>query len=144
MIGTVTALVVDDHALMREVICMALQDYPATRIRVVARAADGRSALALARLHRPDLVFMDVDMPDMSGLEATRELGRILPGTPVVMISMHAEDEFIESAARAGAVAYVVKSRLVDDLPGAIEKALGRRSRSTAARVGREKYDAAK
>lgn len=144
MIETVTALVVDDHALMQEWICMALQDFPAARIRVVARAADGSSALALAQRHRPDLVFMDVDMPGMSGLEATRELGRILPDTPVVMISMHAEDEFIESAASAGAVAYVVKSRLVDDLPGAIEKALDRRSRATAARAEREKDDAAK
>jgi len=142
VIETVTALVVDDHALMQEWICMALQDYPAARIRVVARAADGPSALALARLHRPDLVCMDIDMPGMSGLEATRELRRILPDTPVVMISMHAEDEFVESAASAGAVAYVVKSRLVDDLPGAIDEALARRSGAAAARARGEKNDA--
>ena len=114
-------LVVDDHELVRKGIRWVLSTAPAYSI--CGEAMDGLEAVERAIELRPDLVIMDISMPRLNGLEATKEIRRILPGTEVVIVSQHDSPEMIRQAFSAGARAYVVKSTISTDLIAAIEKA---------------------
>jgi DNA-binding NarL/FixJ family response regulator len=94
-------------------------------IAVVGEAADGAKAVDLAGVLSPDVVLMDVKLPVMDGITATRELGTRLPRTAVVMLSLHDDRETIERAFAAGAVAFVGKQQMDGDLLGAIRMAAG-------------------
>ncbi len=98
---------------------------------VVARAHNGREAVDLARRLEPDVVVMDIEMPVLDGVEATRLLRDLLPGVPVVAISGHDYEERVLEIRQAGAVDYVRKARLEDELP-AVVFALASRQRSNA------------
>lgn len=107
MKASIKVLLCDDHTLFREGIKAILQDE--TSIEIVGEAADGRQAVAMALQLRPDVVLMDVAMPDLSGSDATR---RILQGsskTKVLMLTMHEEEEVINRCLSAGASGYVLK-----------------------------------
>jgi PAS domain S-box-containing protein len=117
----VRILVVDDHELVRKGICTALATEPT--ISVCGEAADGRQAIEQARALQPDVIIMDISMPNLNGIEATREIKRLIPKTEIVIVSQHESPEMIRQALNAGARGYVVKSAISDDLLAAVSKA---------------------
>jgi two-component system, NarL family, response regulator DegU len=105
-VPAVRVLLVDDHRMLREGLRRSLE---AEGVDVVAEGADGEEAVRLAGEHRPAVVLMDVSMPRMDGVEATRQIRQRFPEVRVVMLTMHADDEVIARAIRAGADGYLVK-----------------------------------
>ena len=116
-------LVVDDHAVVRKGLMMILKDSDAG-IRV-DEAGNGQEALARVLRERYDLVLMDISMPGGGGLEVLKEIKSHRPGLPVLVLSMHPEEEYAVLALRAGASGYVTKDRAAEELGGAIRKVLG-------------------
>jgi len=115
----VRILLADDHSLVRASLRSLLTDNPG--IEVVAEASDGRQALELVGQHRPDLVLMDISMPWLNGLEATRQIVKAHQNVRVIVLSMHASDQHVLRALRAGASGYVLKGSLPRELELAIE-----------------------
>ncbi len=115
-------LVADDHELIRRGICSVLATEPA--LNVCGEAFDGLDAVQKAAELRPDIVVMDISMPRLNGLEATREIKRLVPEIEVLIVSQHDSSEMIRQAFGAGARAYVVKSTISTDLIKAIKKAV--------------------
>lgn len=111
----------DDHGLVRSGVRSLLV---AHGVDVVGEAADGRALLALVRAEKPDIALVDISMPLLDGLEATRRIARFHPGTRVVILTMHDDERFVARAREAGAAAYVLKDACVEELI------------STVARVG--------
>lgn len=107
-------LVVDDQPLIRRGLALTLAAEPG--IDIVGQAADGEEAIALARQHRPDIVLMDLKMPRMSGVAATRTITDELPGTQVVVLTTYDTDELVFDAIRAGAQAYLLKDATEEEL----------------------------
>jgi len=103
----VTVLIADDHAVVRDGLKAVLEQSGA--VTVVGVAATGREAIDQARALRPDVLLMDIAMPDLDGLEAAARLHQVLPGVRVVVLSMHATSEHVHRALRAGARGYLVK-----------------------------------
>jgi PAS domain S-box-containing protein len=114
-------LVADDHEIVRRGICSILAAEPT--LTVCSQAVDGRDAVAKAVALDPDLVIMDISMPNMNGLEATREIKRLLPKIEIVIVSQHEAPEMVHQALKAGARGYVMKSTISADLLTAIRKA---------------------
>ena len=113
-----TVLVADDQPLVRTGLASVLASQP--DLTVVAQAADGVAALSLSREHRPDVVMMDIRMPVMDGLTATRRILAELPETKVVVLTTFDVDEYVFEALRAGASAFLLK----DEPPEAIVAAV--------------------
>jgi DNA-binding NarL/FixJ family response regulator len=118
MADRVSVLIADDQRLFAE----ALEAILSTdgRIRVVGRAADGQSAVDLARETHPDVVLMDIAMPVMDGIEATRTIREELPTTRVVVLTGSAATHDVARARSAGAAGYVTKDQIAGDLLRAI------------------------
>ena len=116
-------LVVDDHEVVRQGLVALLDRRP--NFQVVAEAGTVEEARAQARLHQPDIVIMDVRLPDGSGVEACREIRADLPDTRVVMLTSFPDDEAVLSAIVAGAAGYLLKQIRARDLVSALE-AVGR------------------
>ena len=104
-------MIVDDELFFRELLRDMLEKEGFT---IVAEAADGAEAVELARSLRPDVIVMDVSMPKMSGIEATRQIVAELPGVRVVGLSMHEDEEIAASMREAGAVDFVTKGGASD------------------------------
>ena len=115
-------LLADDHPLIREGLRASLADQGFT---VVAEAEDGRSAVDLALEHRPDVVVMDIGMPDLDGLEATRRILSKRPNARVLVLTAHDDDQMREAAKAAGAMGYVAKSASTREITDAV-RALAR------------------
>jgi DNA-binding NarL/FixJ family response regulator len=115
---TTRILLADDHEIMREGIRAILERE--TDLEVVAEASNGRDALARVRDCQPDLVLMDIGMPDMNGVEATRQILAEAPEVKVVALSMHADKRFVASMFQAGATAYLLKKSAARELLEAI------------------------
>lgn len=115
---TIRVLLADDHVLVRTGIRALLEKIPS--VRVIAEASDGREALSLIRRHQPDLVLMDVGMPGLNGLEATARVTASSPNVRVIILSMHASEEYVQGSIAAGAAGYVVKSSAAAELSEAI------------------------
>jgi DNA-binding NarL/FixJ family response regulator len=98
--------VVDDHPVFRQGLRTLLEDLG---VDVVAEAGDGREAVEVAREERPDLVLMDLQLPELSGIEATRQIADELPDVRVLVLSMVDDDEAVFAAVRAGASGYLLK-----------------------------------
>lgn len=111
-------LIADDHGIVRSGLRKLLESE--NGIEVVAEAADGAEALEGAIEHRPDLAILDVKMPNLSGLEATREIRQNAPDVSVLMLSMHDEDRYLFEALKAGASGYVLKRAADRELIDAI------------------------
>ena len=104
---TIRVLIADDHPLVRQGLQAALA--PMADIEVVAEAATGQAAVREAVLHQPDVVVMDLQMPDLNGIDATRELRRVVPTAAVLVLTMFDDDDWVFAAMRAGARGYVLK-----------------------------------
>src|SRR5277367_4069861 len=115
---TMRILVVDDHEVVRKGICSIIASERA--FTVCGEAVDGRDAIAKAQGEHPDVVVMDISMPNMNGLDATREIKRLLPATQVVIVSQHGGPEMIRHAFDAGAQAFVAKSAISAELLAAL------------------------
>src|SRR6185295_2136855 len=113
-------LLVDDHELVRQGIAAML--HSATDLQVVGEARSGREALEVARRELPDVVLMDVKMPDMDGLEATRKIKEERARTAVIMLTMHDNPSYLRDAVRAGAAGYLLKDVSKDELVDAIRQ----------------------
>ena len=111
-------LLADDHRMLREGLRRSMSELGFT---VVGEARNGADAVDLAAAVQPDVVLMDVTMPDIDGVEATRQLKARLPGTCVIMLTMHADQDVLAEAIRAGANGYLVKDCSVDEIALAID-----------------------
>ncbi|MCI0478605.1 MAG: response regulator transcription factor [Anaerolineales bacterium] len=114
----IRVLVVDDHAIVREGICALL----ARRkdIQVIGEAADGKRAIDAVAQFDPDVVLMDIQMPVLDGLEATREIHKRFPAMRILVLTQHDSKEYVVPLLRAGAVGYITKSARATELIGAI------------------------
>jgi DNA-binding NarL/FixJ family response regulator len=121
--GSTRLLIVDDHDLAREGLRDMLADEP--DIEVVGEAGNGREALALCSRSQPDLVLMDVRMPEMDGLEATREVKRRHPRISVLMVTMHENPDYLLEALKAGAAGYVLKDAPQREVIAAVRQVRG-------------------
>lgn len=119
----IRVLLVEDHTLVRAGLRSLLQSFGG--IQVVAEAGDGRDALRLVELHKPDLVLMDVAMPGLNGLEATTRLRKEFPTIRVLILSMYSNEEYVIQSLRAGAAGYLLKDAATTELDLAI-KAIAR------------------
>jgi DNA-binding NarL/FixJ family response regulator len=112
-------LIADDHEIVRRGLRTLLSSQPGWMI--CAEAATGREAISKAEEQRPDIVVMDIAMPGMNGLEATRKIRKKLPKTQVLILSLHYSDQLVREVVDAGARAYILKSDASRDLFRAIE-----------------------
>jgi two-component system, NarL family, response regulator NreC len=119
--GPMRVVVVDDHTLIRQGIVGLLESQP--DIEVAAQGGTGPEAIALAAEHQPDVVLMDVNMPGMSGLAATKEIKSRWPGVAVLILTIHDREDYLYQALRAGASGYVLKGADVNDLLAALRSA---------------------
>ncbi len=113
-------LLADDHRMLRESLRRAMED---NGFDVVGEAPDGAEAVRLAEELRPDVILMDVTMPVLDGVEATRQVRDRVPGTQVVILTMHADREVLVDAIRAGAAGYLVKDCSTEEVVDTVRKA---------------------
>jgi len=111
-------LLADDHGIIRQGLRSLLEKQP--DMQVVAEAEDGRAALSLVRELVPDIVVMDITMPNLNGVEATGRIVREFPGVKVIALSIHSNRRFVADMLKAGASGYVLKECLFDELVQAI------------------------
>jgi len=112
-------LLVDDHPLFRAGLKSLLVDNHSFQI--IGEAGDGQEAIRLTKTLKPDLVLMDISLPDKSGIEITRELKNLFPEILIMIVSMHAKIDFITEAFRAGALGYVIKESAAERLVQGLE-----------------------
>jgi two-component system response regulator NreC len=118
MSGPIRVLIVDDHDVVREGLRAILGQDAA--IEVVGEAVDGQHAVEQAETHRPDIVLMDLSMPNLNGADATRRIARLDPRPKIVVLSAHHESAYVREALRAGASGYLLKRTVVRDLLNAV------------------------
>lgn len=111
-------LLVDDHKILRDGICSLLKGYD--DIEVIGEAPDGKTALQMVNELLPDLIIMDISMPDMNGIDATRRIRNEHPDVKVIALSMHHDKQFVSEIFRAGASGYLIKDSAFDELDHAI------------------------
>ena len=114
----ITVLVAEDHMIVREGFRKMLE--LEADLQVVGEAQDGRLAVALAKKLRPDVVLMDIAMPQLNGLEATRQLRKLLPATKVLMLSAHSDDAYVKNATDSGAAGFLLKQTSAHEVCRAI------------------------
>lgn len=117
----IRVLVADDHALVRESIRALLANQG--DMEIVATAGDGNEAVQLAMFHQPDVVVMDISMPNMDGIHATELIRQAQDAINIVILSMHVNAALVQQAMRMGARGYVLKRRATDELPEAVRAA---------------------
>src|SRR5215467_12244276 len=110
----IRVLTVDDHALIREGIAALIADQ--ADMRLVAEASNGREAIAQFRLHRPDVTLMDLQMPEMNGIDALIAIRSESPDAQIIVLTTYAGDVLCKRAIRAGAQAYILKGNVRKDL----------------------------
>lgn len=119
-------LVVDDHDIIRRGLKELLSSKPGWE--VCAEAKTGREAVSLAEQLKPDIVVMDVSMPDLNGLEAARRINKALPKTGILILTMHFSDQLVRDVVEAGARGYILKSDADRDLVTAVDSIANRRT----------------
>jgi DNA-binding NarL/FixJ family response regulator len=119
----ITCLIADDHEVVREGLRLALSRSP--RIRVIGEASDGKSAITLTERRRPNVVIMDLRMPDMDGLEATEEILSKAPETAVLIFTAYGERSLMQRGLESGARGYILKETPHETLIRAVEKVAG-------------------
>jgi DNA-binding NarL/FixJ family response regulator len=116
----ITVLLAEDHMIVREGFRKMLE--LEADLEVVGEAQDGRQAVALAKKLRPAVVLMDIAMPRLNGLEATRQVLQALPATKVLMLSAHSDDAYVKNATESGAVGFLLKQTSAHDVCRAIRE----------------------
>ncbi|MBZ5715540.1 MULTISPECIES: response regulator [Nannocystis] len=116
---TIRVVLAEDHTIVREGL-RALLDVR-DDIEVVAEVADGRAAVEAVAAHKPDVAIMDLGMPELNGVDATRAIRKDFPATQVLILSMHSGEEYVRPAIRAGASGYLLKGSGLSDLVAAIQ-----------------------
>lgn len=119
--NVIKVLIADDHALVRESVKAILANE--NDIEVVATASDGKEAIELSETYHPDVVVMDISMPQIDGIHATRLMREKDLETRIVILSMHVNETLVQQAIRLGAQGYVLKRQATDELPQAIRTA---------------------
>lgn len=114
----IRVLLADDHKLVRAGIRSLLEQLPG--VDVVAEASDGKEALLLVKEHQPQVVLMDISMPGLNGLEATRHLTATCPEVRIIILSIYSDEEHVYQSLRAGAAGYLVKDAATEELELAI------------------------
>ena len=114
----ITVILADDHAVLRDGLRYLLEAQ--ADIQIVATAANGQEAVEQAMLNCPDVVLMDISMPVMNGIEATRQICEVCKNTKVAMLSMHHTSEYLQRALKAGARGYLLKDSAGDEVIAAI------------------------
>lgn len=114
----ITVLLADDHIMVRDGLRYILE--AAGDIQIIALASNGKEAVAHAGAHCPDIAIIDISMPVMDGIEATRQILKICPHTRIVTLSMYHTGEYVQRALRAGAVGYVLKDAAGNELVEAV------------------------
>lgn len=115
---SIRILIADDHGVMRSGLRALLEDKKA--MEVVGEAATGEETLNMAILHVPDIVLMDIGMPDIDGIEVTRRLRKISPQTQVLILTAYEDEVLLQEAVKAGAAGYIIKRAVADELLDAI------------------------
>lgn len=114
----VKLLVADDHKIFRQGIKKLLEEEP--DLQVVGEAADGREAVKKATELKPDVILMDIAMANLNGLEATKQIKKVLPDVKVIMLTMHKNEEYVLHSFQVGASGYILKEGAVEELVTAI------------------------
>jgi two-component system, NarL family, response regulator DegU len=117
---TIRLMLVDDHSVLRQGMRRTFEE---EGYDVVAEANDGNEAIKLASLHRPDVIIMDVSMPGMDGVEATRRICAANPSQRIVMLTMHIDHTVMTDALKAGAIGYVTKDCTTDEIIDIVKQA---------------------
>src|SRR5664280_2884924 len=116
----ITVLLAEDHTIVREGFRKMLE--LENDLQVVGEAQDGRQAVAMVKKLRPAVVLMDIAMPLLNGLEATRQVLKALPATKVLMLSAHSDDAYVSNATESGAVGFLLKQTSAQDVCRAIRE----------------------
>ncbi len=116
----ISVLIVEDHTMVREGLQTLLKLEP--DLEVVGEARDGREAVAMARKLRPDVILMDIAMPGLNGLEATRQLLKELPASRIIILTAHCDDAYVNSAVASGAAGFLLKQDSTHDVCRAIRE----------------------
>src|ERR1700691_538043 len=116
----ITVLLAEDHTIVREVYreMLELED----GIEVVGEAQDGRQAVTMVKKLRPDVVLMDIAMPLLNGLEATRQILKAIPATKILILSAHSDDAYVKNATESGALGFLLKQTSAHDVCRAIRE----------------------
>ena len=130
VLNNLRILIADDHEIVRRGLRSLFSSRPGWI--VCAEATNGRDAIRLAAHHRPDIIVIDISMPELNGLEATRQICKMLPETEVLVLSLHYSDQLVREIVDAGARAYVLKSDASAELLTAVEALANRRSLFTS------------
>ena len=112
-------VIADDHSIVREGLKSLIDKQDS--MQVVGEAQDGQMAIELTRELSPDMVIMDISMPNLNGIEATREILNFKPDTKIIILSMYTDKHIVKESLEAGALGYILKSNLLDELLKAIQ-----------------------
>lgn len=117
---TISVLIAEDHAIVRDGLCLLLKNEEG--IEVIAQAENGREAVQFAARLQPDVIVMDIAMPHLNGIEATRQIMHARPDAKVLILSAHSDDAYVESIMALGASGYLIKQIAAQVLPEAIRR----------------------
>lgn len=123
---SIRIIIADDHKIVRNGLRSLIEKE--LDIEVIAEADNGRNAVRISQELAPDVVIMDIAMPDLNGIEATRQIIAALPNTKVIALSMHADKRYVMEMLKAGASGYILKDNAYEELASAIRTVLGNRT----------------
>lgn len=126
MIKTIKVLIVEDHTIVRQGLARLLSDQPG--LEVVGQAVNGREAVEMAEKLNPDIIIMDIAMPKMNGIEASKKIRKLLPRTKILILSMYSHEHYIHELLEVGVSGYLLKDSSGRDIIKAIDDALNNKT----------------